>query len=81
INDAALELLGCPLGGNRDAEIRQLWESHLLGRPVWSLIPIENLKFRLEDSLNHGAKHYVPEQSLQVGVTAAGDGGSLHCDV
>lgn len=81
INDAALELLGCPLGGERDGEIRHLWESHLLGRPVWSVIPIENLKFRLEDSLSQGARHYVPEQSLQVGVMASADLGDLHCDI
>ena len=69
INDAALELLGCPLTG--DASIRDnkiLWEKHLVGRLVWEVVPIENLQFRLEDSLKTGAKHYVPEQSLMVGL-------------
>ncbi|WP_044290907.1 adenylate/guanylate cyclase domain-containing protein [Rivularia sp. PCC 7116] len=69
INDAALELLGCPLTGDastRDNKI--LWEKNLIGRLLWEIVPIENLQFRLEDSLNNGARHYVPEQSLMVGL-------------
>ncbi|NEP87665.1 MAG: GAF domain-containing protein [Okeania sp. SIO2C2] len=68
INGAALEMLGCPI----DKEIkgktnRQLWEEKLIGRSVWEVIPIENLQFRLEDSLQHGTRQYVPEQNLRVG--------------
>lgn len=69
INDAALGLLGCPLTG--DASTRNhkiLWEKNLVGRLVWEVVPIENLQFRLEDSLKTGARHYVPEQSLIVGL-------------
>ena len=69
INDAALELLGCPL---RDAPVRQahqqLWTQQLIGRSVWDVVQVENLQFRLEDSLKTAAKHYVPEQSLSVGI-------------
>lgn len=67
INDAALELLGCPLkrdGGKQ----QQIWIKTLTGRPVWDVVPIENLRMRLEDSLKTGARHYVPEQSLTVGI-------------
>lgn len=66
INDAALALLGCPL--KRDGGHQQrTWIRQLTGRPVWDVVPVENLKMRLEDSLHHGARHYVPEQSLVVG--------------
>ncbi|MGL6138949.1 MAG: adenylate/guanylate cyclase domain-containing protein, partial [Planktothrix sp.] len=68
INDAALELLGCPKPQVGDRSIRQYWEEKLAGRYVWEVLPIENLKFRLEDSLRHAARHYVPEQSLTVGL-------------
>ncbi len=66
INDAALELLGCPVESAQGRDICHHWESALLHQLVWDVIPIENLKFRLTDSLAHGAKHYVPEQSLRV---------------
>ncbi|GAB4461821.1 MAG: hypothetical protein OHK0037_11590 [Elainellaceae cyanobacterium] len=66
INDAALTLLGCPMG---DASGQaNLWRERLLYRPVWEVIPIDNLKLRLQDSLQCGARHYVPEQSLEVGL-------------
>ena len=68
INEAALEMLGCPI--NQEAQCqttRKFWEEKLIGRYLWEIIPIENLKFRLEDSLNHGTRQYVPEQSLRVG--------------
>ncbi len=68
INDAALELLGCPVRKANNRNNKLLWEQNLIGRPVWDVIPIENLQMRLEDSLKHGAKHYVPEQSLIVGL-------------
>ncbi|OUL36924.1 adenylate/guanylate cyclase domain-containing protein [Nostoc sp. T09] len=68
INDAALELLGCPIGDTHQKSNKHLWEQNLLGRLVWEVVPIENLQMRLEDSLKTGAKHYVPEQSLTVGL-------------
>jgi len=68
INDAALELLGCPLGDANNKSNKLSWEQNLVGRFVWEVVPIENLQMRLEDSLTTGAKHYVPEQSLMVGL-------------
>jgi adenylate cyclase len=68
INDAALELLGCPVRTANNRNNKLLWEQNLIGRQIWDVIPIENLQMRLEDSLKHGAKHYVPEQSLLVGL-------------
>ncbi|MCV3215955.1 GAF domain-containing protein [Plectonema radiosum NIES-515] len=68
INDAALELLGCPLGEVNTKNNKVLWEQKLINRLVWEVVPIDNLQMRLEDSLKTGAKHYVPEQSLIVGL-------------
>ncbi|MEH1853247.1 MAG: GAF domain-containing protein [Nostoc sp.] len=68
INDAALELLGCPIGDANSKNNKLLWEQNLIGHLVWEVVPIENLQMRLEDSLKTGAKHYVPEQSLMVGL-------------
>ncbi|AKG23353.1 adenylate/guanylate cyclase domain-containing protein [Calothrix sp. 336/3] len=73
INDAALELLGCPLKENHGKGNKQLWEQNLIGRLVWDVVPIENLRMRLEDSLKVGARHYVPEQSLTVGIYSVSD--------
>lgn len=67
INDAALALLGCPLQ-QLSTKNRQLWEYKLTNRYVWEVIPIENLQARLQDSLMSGAKHYVPEQNLTLGL-------------
>ncbi|MEH2350725.1 MAG: GAF domain-containing protein [Nostoc sp.] len=69
INDAALELLGCPVKNTNTKTNKLLWEQNLIGRFVWEVVPIENLQMRLEDSLKTGAKHYVPEQSLIVGIS------------
>lgn len=68
INDAALELLGCPVRKASGRSNKQLWEQHLIGRHVWEVVPVENLQMRLNDSLKTGAKHYVPEQSLTIGL-------------
>ncbi|WP_373525669.1 GAF domain-containing protein [Nostoc sp.] len=68
INDAALELLGCLIKDANTKNNKLLWEQNLIGRLVWEVVPIENLQMRLEDSLKTGAKHYVPEQSLMVGL-------------
>jgi adenylate cyclase len=67
INDAALVLLGCP-PQHLHGKNRQLWEYKLTGRYVWEVVPIENLQGRLLDSLTTGHKHYLPEQSLTVGL-------------
>jgi adenylate cyclase len=67
INDAALALLGCPQS-HKESKNRQLWEYKLTGRYVWEVVPIETLRARLQDSLTTGTKHYVPEQSLTVGL-------------
>ncbi len=76
INDAALDLIGCPEDTDHSRTIRDRWQTALLSRPVWDAIPIESLRFRLEDSLKNGARHYVPEQSLRVAV-APGPGTGL----
>ncbi|MBD2296009.1 GAF domain-containing protein [Anabaena sphaerica FACHB-251] len=68
INDAALELLGCPLKEANRIPNKLLWQENLLGRKVWEVVPIETLQMRLEDSLKYAAKHYVPEQNLMVGL-------------
>jgi adenylate cyclase len=68
INEAALELLGCPIKQAAGKRHKRRWEANLTGRPVWEVVPIEHLRSRLQDSLNSGARHYVPEQSLMVGV-------------
>lgn len=67
INDAALQLLGCSLSRD-DTLQQQLWSQNLVGQLVWEVIPIENLRMRLEDSLKTGARHYVPEQSLTASI-------------
>lgn len=76
INDAALQLIGCPEDTDHSRKIRDRWQTALLHRPVWEAIPIDNLQFRLEDSLKHGARNYVPEQSLRVAI-APGPGTEL----
>ncbi|MFB2770778.1 GAF domain-containing protein [Pelatocladus sp. BLCC-F211] len=68
INDAALELLGCPLKDTNAKNNKLAWEQNLIGRLVWEVVPIDNLQMRLEDSLKTGAKHYVPEQGLTLGL-------------
>ncbi|PMB09211.1 adenylate/guanylate cyclase domain-containing protein [Fischerella thermalis CCMEE 5273] len=68
INDAALELLGCPLIDGNAKHNKLSWEQNLIGRFVWEVVPIDNLQMRLQDSLKTGARHYVPEQSLTVGL-------------
>ena len=72
INDAALELLNCPLVEATGKNHKQLWGQNLVERLVWEVVPIENLQMRLEDSLKTGAKHYVPEQSLTVELSKVG---------
>ncbi|MEO0867067.1 MAG: GAF domain-containing protein [Cyanobacteria bacterium J06642_11] len=71
INDAALELLGCPMegvttSGQPAEQVKREWEDALLGRLVWEVIPVDQLDTRLQDSLTTAAQHYVPEQNLHV---------------
>ncbi|MEG4573252.1 GAF domain-containing protein [Microcoleus sp. N3A4] len=68
INEAALELLGCPVNQAKSKHNPEIWEEKLIDRYVWEVVPIDNLQFRLEDSLKNAARHYVPEQSLTVGL-------------
>jgi len=68
INVAALQLLGCPLGEADAKHNKHLWEQNLIGRLVWEIVPIDHLQMRLEDSLKTGAKHFVPEQNLRLGI-------------
>ena len=73
INDAAMELLGCPMDSDQTR-----WSAPPVGNStappaVWEIIPVDNLRFRLTDSLTNGAKHYVPEQSLKVALMAGED--------
>ncbi|MEM7554025.1 MAG: GAF domain-containing protein [Cyanobacteria bacterium P01_A01_bin.84] len=68
INDAALELLGCNFEDCCTKDNKSEWENNIVGRLVWEIVPIENLNSRLVDSLTTGAKHFVPEQSLTVGL-------------
>ena len=68
INDAALELLGCPIADEKLRHHAVLWRQRMVGRQVWEVVPVENLKMRLKDSLKTGARHYVPEQTLSVGL-------------
>jgi len=68
INDAALELLGCPLRESNGKIHKFEWSEKLMGRLVWEVVPIENLQTRLQDSLKNGNNYYLPEQSLNVGL-------------
>ena len=74
INGAALALLHAsqPVSPLGEGDRPQARPETLMGRLVWEVVPIENLQMRLEDSLKHGAKHYVPEQSLLLGSVSAG---------
>ena len=85
INEAALKLLGCPVGeginyrGGLSAEVEQRvnvaaarrWQQALVGQYLWAVVPLEKLRDRIQDSLQSGARHYVPEQSLTVSVALA----------
>ncbi|MGD1898209.1 MAG: GAF domain-containing protein [Phormidesmis sp.] len=86
INEAALKLLGCPTGEAEDyirggmnenseqrvnGAIAAQWQAELIGRYLWDVVPLERLRQRVEDSLQSGARHYVPEQGLTVAVAAS----------
>ena len=63
INHAALVLLGCPDAKTNELAAQRLTR-RLLGRPIWEVVPIEQLQFWLEESLNNATPRYAPEQSL-----------------
>lgn len=78
INEAALRLLGCGAPKqesaqsdrsrqNHERQEHQAWQQRLSGQLVWEVVPIDHLQMRLHDSLTYGAKHYVPEQTLNLG--------------
>ncbi len=86
INESALKLLGCPVGGTDkqvengakeeseqrvDLAIAQRWQQQIIGRYLWDVVPLERLRQRIEDSLHSGARHYVPEQGLTVSVATS----------
>ncbi|MGB3535242.1 MAG: adenylate/guanylate cyclase domain-containing protein [Microcoleaceae cyanobacterium] len=75
INDAALELLGCPRRKASNSLVRQYWETKLIDRYIWDVVPIENLQFRLEDCLKYASRYYVPEQNLTVGLVLREENG------
>ena len=90
INEAALKLLGCPVGeevnyrgGMSEVEQRvnvaaaRRWQQALMGQYLWDIVPLEKLRDRLQDSLQTGARHYVPEQGLTVSVAQAPPNSSL----
>ncbi|MGD1851483.1 MAG: GAF domain-containing protein [Cyanophyceae cyanobacterium] len=69
INIAALKLLGCPVSEERDSSVSTyegIWRRHLVGRPVWDILPLDKLHLRLEDSLTYGARSQIPEQKLNL---------------
>ncbi|MBD2313845.1 GAF domain-containing protein [Desertifilum sp. FACHB-1129] len=74
LNEAALELLGCPVHKSAGKVNLQLWESKLLGRYVWEVVSVEHLQMRLMDSLTYGTRQYVPEQTLTAGLYCLNDG-------
>ena len=83
INEAALKLLGAPVGEDLadlpggmnqsgvqrvNGEAAERWQAALIGHYLWDVVRLEKLRDRLQDSLETGAKHYVPEQGLPVSV-------------
>lgn len=68
INEAALTVLGCPSTKGTGRSILEYWRRQLTGRLVGDVIPLDYLHLRLMDSLQQGTRHYLPEQSLVVGV-------------
>ncbi|MEM9770285.1 MAG: adenylate/guanylate cyclase domain-containing protein [Cyanobacteria bacterium P01_D01_bin.73] len=68
INIAALKLLGCPVSEESDrvSAYEGIWRRHLVGRPVWDVLPLDKLQMRLEDSLSYGARSQIPEQRLNL---------------
>ncbi len=51
-----------------DEAIASEWQKQVTGRYLWDVVLLDRLQLRLKDSLESGARHYVPEQSLVVSV-------------
>lgn len=47
---------------------KNYYKTGLIGRSVWEIVPVDNLQLRLQESLKTGARHYVPKQTLTVGL-------------
>ena len=92
INEAALKLLGCPVGDSLEdlpggisqsdeqrvnAKVAHQWQAALVGSYLWDVICLDRLRDRLQDSLETGARHYVPEQGLRVSVQGPRDRGNI----
>jgi adenylate cyclase len=73
INEAALELLGCPIGDDTRT-LQHYWETRLHQRYVWEVIPIEKLRAYLDESLNDGFRQYQPEQALRLVLVLSSEG-------
>ncbi|NEP25675.1 adenylate/guanylate cyclase domain-containing protein [Moorena sp. SIO3I6] len=67
INDAAIKFLGGP-NRRKGSPDWKFWQSKLTGRYIWDVVPIENLQWRWQDSLATGTRHYMPEQTLKIGI-------------
>lgn len=67
INDAALMLLGCPDAKSNEQRSQEMTQQ-LIGKPVWEVAPVDLLQMRVEDTLKHATRCYVPEQSLILGI-------------
>ncbi len=63
INDAALLLLGCSDAKTDELRSQEITQQ-FIGRFVWEVAPIDLLQMRVEDTLKHATRCYVPEQSL-----------------
>lgn len=92
INEAALKLLGCPVGDSLEdlpggisqsdeqrvnAKVAHQWQAALVGSYLWDVICLDRLRDRLQDSLETGARHYVPEQGLRVSIQGPRDRGNI----
>ena len=78
INESALALLGCPLRGDGSKERIQVWETRLVGRFAWEIVPIDRLQFRLQDTLETASRQYVPEQNLTISLYYNSDNGDAN---
>lgn len=65
INSAALRLMGWPDAKTDEQQANPIVQQ-LTGQPIWDVISIDALQFRVEDTLNHATRCYVPEQSLLI---------------
>ena len=69
--DRSIEKMRASEAQRVDTAVATAWQQKLIGRYLWDVLPLKRLRLRLEDSLQCGAKHYVPEQSLTVSVVCS----------